>query len=78
MYKGIYDGNGHGVFTYYLIEGLVGKADQDLDGYIILDEIWDYVKNNVQITARRFGLHQTPIIDGRHSSGILLSKYPKK
>ncbi len=69
---------GHGVFTYYLIEGLVGKADQDLDGYIILDEIWDYVKNNVQITARRFGLHQTPIIDGRHSSGILLSKYPKK
>ena len=69
---------GHGVFTYFLIQGLIGKADQDLDGYIILDEIWDYVKNNVSNTAKKFGIHQTPIIDGRHSSGILLSKYPKE
>ncbi len=69
---------GHGVFTYFLIQGLIGKADQDLDGYITLDEIWDHVKNNVKNTARKYGIHQTPIIDGRHSSGILLSKYPKK
>ena len=69
---------GHGVFTYYLIQGLIGKADQDRDGYIILDEIWDYVKNNVSDTAKQFGVHQTPIIDGRHSSGILLSKYPNQ
>jgi tetratricopeptide (TPR) repeat protein len=69
---------GHGVFTYFLIQGLMGKADQDLDGYIILDEIWDHVKSNVKNTARKFGIHQTPIIDGRHSSGILLSKYPKE
>ena len=68
---------GHGVFTYYLIQGLIGKADQDLDGYITLDEIWDYVKFNVNQTAKKYGIHQTPIIDGRHSSGILLSKYPK-
>ena len=69
---------GHGVFTYFLIQGLIGKADQDIDGYVTLDEIWDYVKSNVQNTAKKFGIHQTPIIDGRHSSGILLSKYPKK
>ena len=69
---------GHGVFTYYLIQGLIGKADQDIDGYITLDEIWDYVKFNVRHTAKKFGIHQTPIIDGRHSSGILLSKYPKE
>lgn len=69
---------GHGVFTYFLIQGLIGKADQDLDGYITLDEVWDYVKNNVKNTAKKFGIHQTPIIDGRHSSGILLSKYPNK
>ena len=69
---------GHGVFTYFLIQGLIGKADQDLDGYITLDEIWDHVKSNVQNTAKKFGIHQTPIIDGRHSSGILLSKYPKE
>jgi tetratricopeptide (TPR) repeat protein len=69
---------GHGVFTYYLIQGLTGKADQNVDGYITLDEIWDYVKNNVRNTAKKYGIHQTPIIDGRHSSGILLSKYPKQ
>jgi len=69
---------GHGVFTYFLIQGLIGKADQDIDGYITLDEIWDYVKSNVKNTAKKFGIHQTPIIDGRHSSGILLSKYPKE
>jgi tetratricopeptide (TPR) repeat protein len=69
---------GHGVFTYFLIQGLIGKADQDIDGYITLDETWDYVKNNVTNTAKKFGIHQTPIIDGRHSSGILLSKYPKE
>ena len=69
---------GHGVFTYFLIQGLIGKADQDLDSYITLDEIWDYVKDNVRNTAKKFGIHQTPIIDGRHSSGILLSKYPKE
>ncbi len=28
---------GHGVFTYYLIQGLIGKAYQDRDGNIILD-----------------------------------------
>jgi hypothetical protein len=69
---------GHGVFTYFLIQGLIGKADQDTDGYIILDEIWDYLKNNVRDTARRYGIHQTPIIDGRHSSGILLTRYPRQ
>ena len=69
---------GHGVFTYFLIQGLIGKADQDLDGYITLDEIWDHVKSNVLNTAKQFGIHQTPIIDGRHSSGILISKYPKE
>jgi tetratricopeptide (TPR) repeat protein len=69
---------GHGVFTYFLIQGLIGKADQDTDGYIILDEIWDYLKNNVRDTARRYGVHQTPIIDGRHSSGILLTRYPRQ
>ena len=69
---------GHGVFTHFLIQGLIGKADQDIDGFIILDEIWDYVKNNVRNTAMQYGVHQTPIIDGRHSSGILMTRYPSQ
>ncbi len=69
---------GHGVFSYYLIQGLIAKADQDRDGYIILDENWDYLKRNVKNTANQYGVHQTPIIDGRHGSGILLSNYPQQ
>jgi helicase len=65
---------GHGLFTYYLMEGLRGKADQNSDGYVVLDEVWDYVKNQVTEAASQYGHHQTPIIDGRHSAGILLSR----
>jgi hypothetical protein len=68
---------GHGVFTYYFLEGIKGRADQNADGFIVLDEIWDYVKSNVRETAHQYGIYQTPIIDGRHSEGVLISRYPR-
>lgn len=69
---------GHGVFSHFLITGLEGSADRNNDGFIVLDEVWDFVKHNVSETSRKFGLHQTPVIDGRHSTGIVLSRYPNK
>jgi uncharacterized caspase-like protein len=69
---------GHGVFTYYLLEALKGKADEDRDGFIALDEVWDYVKYRVADTARSHGSTQTPIIDGSYSAGIVLSKNPER
>jgi uncharacterized caspase-like protein len=69
---------GHGVFTYYLLKALKGQADQNNDGYVELDEVWDYVKYRVTDTARKHGSTQTPIIDGSYSAGIVLSKHPER
>jgi hypothetical protein len=38
---------GHGVFTYYFLEGLEGRADLDRDGNIDADEIYRYVSQKV-------------------------------
>ncbi len=37
------DDFGHGVYTYYLNEGLEGKADTDKDGFVSFNEITEYV-----------------------------------
>lgn len=45
---------GHGVFTYYLLEGLRGGADADRDGEIDADEVFRYVSGKVTgFTAER-------------------------
>jgi hypothetical protein len=41
-------GGGHGVFTYYLLEGLKGKANVDADPIVRLGELVDYVSQNVR------------------------------
>ncbi len=51
-------GNGHGLFTYYLIDGLAGAADKDPqngdnDGKVSLVEIGSYVKNEVRRRASK-------------------------
>jgi len=37
----------HGLFTYYLNEGLKGKADRDKDGIVSVHELYDYVFEKV-------------------------------
>lgn len=63
----------HGVFTYYLLEGLRGQADKNLDGVVEVDEIWDYVKYQVTAVAQEAGNPQTPVLDGRVTAGIPLT-----
>lgn len=41
-------GDGHGVFTYYLLEGLKGKANVDSDPIVRLGELVDYVSQSVR------------------------------
>lgn len=69
---------GHGIFTYYLLKALKGEADENNDGYVELDEVWDYVKYRVTDTARKHGSIQTPIIDGSYSAGIVISAHPER
>jgi len=68
----------HGVFSYYLLNALKGNADNDNDGIVLLDEVWDYVKTKVPETAKKYGAIQTPMISGSYSAGIPLSKNPIK
>jgi tetratricopeptide (TPR) repeat protein len=39
---------GHGVFTYYVVRGLEGEADENGDGVVTADELQDYVRRNVR------------------------------
>jgi ABC-type transport system substrate-binding protein len=44
------------LFTHYLVEGLEGNADLDSDGYITVDELYDYAYQNVKAATP----NQTP------------------
>lgn len=41
-------GGGHGIFTYYVVKGLEGEADQNGNGLVTADELQDYVYRNVR------------------------------
>ena len=62
----------HGIFTYYLLEGLRGKADTDGDGLIMVDEIYGYVSKRV---PQATGQEQHPVkkgtVEGRLILGII-------
>jgi hypothetical protein len=60
----------HGVFTYYLLEGLKGRADADNDGLITVDEAYRYVSTNV---PRVTGQEQHPVKKGTVEGRLILS-----
>jgi tetratricopeptide (TPR) repeat protein len=41
-------GGGHGIFTYYVVQGLAGAADANGDGVVSADELAEYVHSNVR------------------------------
>ncbi|MBI5624435.1 MAG: rhombosortase [Elusimicrobia bacterium] len=57
---GSFDQQGHGLFTYHLLEALRGGADADGDGHLTLQELHSYVLKNVRREARRQNREQTP------------------
>lgn len=40
-------GGGHGCFTWFMLEGLRGKADRDADGFVRVGELIDYLAEKV-------------------------------
>ena len=68
---------GHGAFTYFLLEGLKGKADSNQDNVVELWEIWQFLENKVTEAARRVGNEQRPTISSVHlTHGFPLTTYP--
>jgi len=69
----------HGVFTYFLLDGLMGKADMDKDGVITVDEIYGYVSRYVPQFTRQ---EQHPVkkgaVEGRLILGIVNGENSKR
>jgi uncharacterized caspase-like protein len=59
-----------GIFSHYLIEGLKGKADEDGDKLVTLDELYIYVYGNVR---KYTGNLQTPVLAGDMDRGMPLA-----
>ena len=60
-----YNDQGHGLFTYYLLRGLIGEADANNDHTIQMKELGKYMEDEVGSTSRRlYGLNrqQNPVI----------------
>jgi tetratricopeptide (TPR) repeat protein len=67
-------GGGHGIFTYYVVKGLEGTADESGDGIVTADELAEYVRRNVREVT---GGQQNPTSDrGSFDSNMLLSYVP--
>ncbi len=68
---------GHGVFAYYLCEGLRGAADYDRDGRIDVDEAYRYAYDQVRVWAHRKGLRQNPVKSGKVEGLITMTYTPE-
>lgn len=65
----------HGLFTYYFLSGLQGRADADKDGLVTVKEMEKYLSANVPRQARTlFNRNQTPECRGDKSAVIAAFK----
>ncbi|HTO12419.1 MAG TPA: caspase family protein [Candidatus Binatia bacterium] len=65
---------GHGIFTYYLTEGLKGAADLNRDGIVTLQELYEYVEQQVSRKSRLVGGNQHPVMKGELEGVLPLIK----
>ena len=64
----------HGVFTFFLLEGLKGSGDENADGFVDILELHHYVMPQVQQWAFQNEKVQTPVIDANFSGILALTK----
>jgi hypothetical protein len=63
----------HGIFTYYLVQGLRGAADLDRDGIVSLQELYQYLEQEVSRKSRSVGGNQHPVIKGEMEGPLPLA-----
>ena len=68
---------GHGILTYYLIEGLKGAADLNGDGIVSLQELYEYVEQQVPRKSRAIGGNQHPVMKGQVEGALPLVRVPR-
>ena len=65
---------GHGIFTYYLVEGLKGAADLNKDGIVTVQELYEYLEQQVAKKSRSVGGNQHPVMKGEMEGALPLVK----
>ena len=69
-FEGPQFGGGHGAFSYYVMKGLAGDADQNKDGVVDANELIQYVSNQVPSAT---GNKQHPREFGTYDNSMKLS-----
>ena len=62
----------HGIFSYYLMKGLTGKADLNKDRQITNAELFVYLQDNVSQEAFLQNRDQNPILTSENPDQILM------
>lgn len=65
---------GHGVFSHYLIQGIRGTADLDRDGIVSLQELYQYLEQEVTRKSRLAGGNQHPVMKGELEGVLPLTR----
>lgn len=66
----------HGLFSYFLIQGLSGQADINSDGWVDIEEVWPFIKFRVSERAQSIGAEQDPRRSGSSGRSIYISRNP--
>ena len=64
-------GGGHGVFTYFLLEGLKGNADYNKDTNVTLGELIPYLSEQVRRATRNA---QSPTVAGKFDPALSIGR----
>jgi uncharacterized caspase-like protein len=64
-------GGGHGVFTYFLLEGLNGQADYNMDNRVTLGELIPYISEQVRRETRNA---QSPTVAGKFDPALTIAR----
>jgi uncharacterized caspase-like protein len=65
---------GHGIFSYYLVNALKGAGDLNRDGIVSLQEVYEYVEQQVTAKSRAVGGNQHPVMKGELEGVLPLAK----
>ena len=63
---------GHGIFSYYLMKGMEGDADDNKDGKITSGEMHTYLLENVTRQAAIMNKKQEPQLTGDHDQALII------
>jgi hypothetical protein len=61
----------HGIFSYYMLEGLKGRADQDGDGIITVSELFSYITREVPQASAQ---DQHPVKKGETEGELVIGR----